>query len=133
MNQRFLHWSVTPAFSIEVFAALNTAAEQMLTQSVDMSSWIPNAYVNCARMKAYSSPDVGRTRHTGQYHVVFLPGAGRRHICGHTGPKIPVLLPFIGRLDDRGENGMDLIENIQRMYKTGDGHVEILAASIRQC
>ena len=26
---------------------------------------------------------------------------------------------------------MDLIENIQRMYKTGDGHVQILAASIR--
>jgi len=39
--------------------------------------------------------------------------------------------PFIGRLDDRGENGMDLIKNIHEMYKTGDGHVEILSASIR--
>ena len=39
--------------------------------------------------------------------------------------------PFIGRLDDIGENGMSLIENIIKMYKKGDGHVEILSASIR--
>jgi len=39
--------------------------------------------------------------------------------------------PFIGRLDDRGENGMDLIENIIRMYAKGDGHVEVLTASVR--
>ena len=41
------------------------------------------------------------------------------------------LSPFIGRLDDRGENGMDLIANIINMYKKGDGHVEVLTASIR--
>jgi transaldolase len=39
--------------------------------------------------------------------------------------------PFVGRLDDRGENGMDLIQNIREMYEQGDGHVHILAASIR--
>ena len=41
------------------------------------------------------------------------------------------LSPFIGRLDDRGENGMDLIENILKMYQKGDGHVEVLTASVR--
>ena len=40
--------------------------------------------------------------------------------------------PFIGRLDDRGENGMDLIANIIRMYAKGDGHVEVLTASVRK-
>jgi transaldolase len=39
--------------------------------------------------------------------------------------------PFIGRLDDRGENGMDLIANVLRMYGHGDGHVEVLTASVR--
>ncbi len=39
--------------------------------------------------------------------------------------------PFIGRLDDRGENGMDLIANIIKMYRQGDGHVEVLTASVR--
>jgi len=39
--------------------------------------------------------------------------------------------PFVGRLDDRGENGMDLVKNIKKMYEMSDGHVHVLAASIR--
>jgi len=39
--------------------------------------------------------------------------------------------PFVGRLDDRGVSGMDVVKNIKRMYKNGDGHVHVLAASIR--
>ena len=39
--------------------------------------------------------------------------------------------PFVGRLDDRGEDGMDLVRNIKEMYARGDGHVQVLAASIR--
>jgi transaldolase len=39
--------------------------------------------------------------------------------------------PFVGRLDDRGENGMDLLRNIKKMYENSDGHVHILTASIR--
>ena len=31
--------------SIEVFADLNTSAEQMLAQGEEMFSWIPNAYI----------------------------------------------------------------------------------------
>ena len=40
--------------------------------------------------------------------------------------------PFVARLDDHGENGMDLVRNIKQMYEGGDGHVYVLAASIRQ-
>jgi transaldolase len=48
------------------------------------------------------------------------------------GSKGPVYVsPFVGRLDDRGENGIDLIKNIKEMYKNGDGHVYVLAASVR--
>jgi len=39
--------------------------------------------------------------------------------------------PFLGRLDDRGENGMGLVKNIKQMYAAGDGHVHVLAASVR--
>src|SRR4029077_6755958 len=48
------------------------------------------------------------------------------------GSKGPVYVsPFVGRLDDRGENGIDLVKNIKKMYENGDGHVHVLAASIR--
>ena len=39
--------------------------------------------------------------------------------------------PFVGRLDDHGANGMDLITEIRAIYDTYDFDTEILAASIR--
>ena len=49
------------------------------------------------------------------------------------GSKEPVYVsPFVGRLDDRGDNGMDLVKNIKKMYEEGDGHVHVLAASLRR-
>ncbi len=39
--------------------------------------------------------------------------------------------PFIGRLDDRGENGMDLIREIRRIYDNYGFSTNILSASIR--
>ena len=39
--------------------------------------------------------------------------------------------PFIGRLDDHGANGMDLITEIRAIYDNYDFDTEILAASIR--
>jgi len=39
--------------------------------------------------------------------------------------------PFVGRLDDIGQNGIDLIRNIKRMFAQTDGHVHLLAARIR--
>jgi transaldolase len=39
--------------------------------------------------------------------------------------------PFIGRVDDAGEDGMQLIRDIRRIYDNYDFRTEILAASIR--
>jgi transaldolase len=48
------------------------------------------------------------------------------------GTREPVYVsPFVGRLDDTGQNGMDVVRNIKRMFLKGDGHVLVLAASIR--
>jgi transaldolase len=39
--------------------------------------------------------------------------------------------PFIGRLDDKGHDGMELIQEIRRIYDNYGFETEILAASIR--
>ena len=39
--------------------------------------------------------------------------------------------PFVGRLDDIGEKGMDLIKDIVTIYKNYDFETEVLVASIR--
>jgi transaldolase len=37
----------------------------------------------------------------------------------------------VGRLDDVGQNGVDLVRSIKRMFDQSDHHVLVLAASIR--
>ena len=120
--------------SIEVFSNLDTTAEQMLTQGKDMFSWIPNAYIKypCTReglRAAQMSVEEGiRVNIT----LCFSQEQAAGVYAATQATKTPAYVsPFIGRLDDRGENGMDLIKNIQRMYEAGDGHVHVLAASIR--
>lgn len=39
--------------------------------------------------------------------------------------------PFIGRLDDRGERGMDLVEEIVKVYRNYKFKTEVIVASIR--
>ena len=120
--------------SIEVFADFNTTAEDMLAQGREMFSWIPNAYIKypctheglrAAQMSVREAIRVNMTLCFSQEQAAAVYAATK-------GSEAPVYVsPFVGRLDDHGENGMDLVKNIKRMYATGDGHVHVLAASIR--
>ncbi|MDE3110528.1 MAG: hypothetical protein KGL02_11375, partial [Acidobacteriota bacterium] len=120
--------------SIEVFADLNTTGEDMLAQGRDMFAWIPNAYIKypctheglrAAQMSVREAIRVNMTLCFSQEQAAAVYAATK-------GSKAPVYVsPFVGRLDDHGENGMDLVKNIKQMYAAGDGHVHVLAASIR--
>jgi len=120
--------------SIEVFADLNTTAEEMLGQGQEMFAWIPNAYVKypctheglrAAEMSVQKSIRVNMTLCFSQAQAAAVYAATR-------GSKESVYIsPFVGRLDDQGEDGMDLVRNIKKMYDRSDGHVQVLAASIR--
>ena len=120
--------------SIEVFADLDTKADQMLAQGKEMFTWIPNAYVKypctheglrAVQMSVSEGIRVNITLCFSQEQAAAVYAATK-------GTATPAYVsPFIGRLDDRGDNGMDLIKNIRKMYDAGDGHVHILAASIR--
>jgi transaldolase len=120
--------------SIEVFADLDTKAEQMLAQGKEMFTWIPNAYIKypctheglrAAQMSVRQGIRVNITLCFSQDQAAAVYGATMGTAS------LAYVSPFVGRLDDRGENGMDLIRNIRKMYDSGDGHVHILAASIR--
>jgi len=120
--------------SIEVFADFDTTAEELLAQGREMFSWIPNAYIKypctheglrAAQMSVREAMRVNMTLCFSQEQAAAVYAATK-------GSKGPVYVsPFVGRLDDRGENGVDLVRNIKQMYEAGDGHVHVLAASIR--
>jgi transaldolase len=124
----------TAGVSVEVFADLNTTAEQMLAQGQEMFSWIPNAYVKypCTHeglRAAHISIERGiRVNMT----LCFSQHQAAAVYAATLGAKDPVYVsPFIGRLDEQGENGMDVVGNILKMYQAGDHHVHVLAASVR--
>ena len=121
--------------SIEVFADFDTKAEQMLEQGEEMFSWIPNAYIKypclheglrAAQISVERGIRVNMTLCFSQEQAAAVYAATK-------GARDPVYVsPFVGRLDDRGDNGMDVVRNIKRMYAQGDGHVHVLAASLRR-
>jgi len=121
--------------SVEVYADLSTKSEAMLKQAMDMFSWIPNAHIKfpisaeglkTAEQAVKAGLRVNMTLCFTQEQAAAVYAATSSAKKGDV-----FVSPFIGRLDDKGENGMDLISNIIKMYRDGDGHVEVLTASVR--
>jgi transaldolase len=120
--------------SIEVFADLGTTAEQMFAQGKEMFTWIPNAYIKypCTHEGLRAAQMSVRDRIRVNMTLCFSQEQAAAVYSATKGSVEPVYVsPFVGRLDDRGEDGMDLVKNIKKMYESGDGHVHVLAASIR--
>ena len=120
--------------SIEVFADLDTKAEEMLAQGEEMFSWIPNAYIKypCTR-EGLRAAEISVARQIRvNMTLCFSQQQAAAVYAATKGSRTPVYVsPFIGRLDDIGQNGVDLIKNIKRMFDQSDHHVLVLAASIR--
>lgn len=123
------------SISIQVYTDNHTSAEEMLEQGEEMNTWIPNAHIKYPTTfegikAAAKSIKLGmRVNMTlmfsqSQAAAVYAATAGAKK--GQV-----IISPFIGRLDDIGLNGMSLIENILKMFKESDGHIDVLAASIR--
>jgi transaldolase len=121
--------------SVEVYADVTTQADTMLKQAKDMFSWIANAHVKfpttreglkAAEWAVQAGMRVNMTLCFSQEQAAAVYAATRGAKKGQV-----FVSPFVGRLDDRGENGMDVIANILCMYAQGDGHVEVLTASVR--
>jgi transaldolase len=124
------------SISIEVYADADTKAEKMIAQGIEMNTWIPGAHIKlpttaeglrAARHFVDAGVNVNMT-------LVFSQEQAAAVYSATTGAKKGqvFLSPFIGRLDDIGQDGMSLIGNILKMYHMqGDGHVEVLVASVR--
>lgn len=121
--------------SVEVYSDRHTKAEDMFKQGKEMFSWIPNAHIKYPITKegleaAERSVKGGLRINMTLCFLQEQAAAVYTATLGASRGQVFVSL-FVGRLDDKGENGIDLIKNIVIMYKEGDGHVEVLTASVR--
>jgi transaldolase len=123
------------SISVEVYSDPSSRAQAMLEQGAEMFSWIPNARVKfptsheglvAAGQALKEGLRINMTLCFSQEQAAAVYAATKGAKKGDV-----FVSPFIGRLDDRGLNGMDVIDHILQMYRPGDGHVELLTASVR--
>lgn len=123
------------SISTQVYSDAKTSSQEMLAQGKLMYSWIPNGRIKYPTTKeglkaAEQSVKLGMrinmTLVFSQEQAAAIYSATKGAVFGQV-----IISPFIGRLDDLGDNGMSLIENILKMFEDSDKHIEVLAASIR--
>lgn len=120
--------------SVEVFSDLKTTAEEMLAQAREMYGWASNAYIKypCTAeglRAAQASVELGMRINV---TLCFSQQQAAAVYAATRGSRTPVYVSlFVGRLDDIGHNGLDLVKNVKRMFASGDGHALVLAASLR--
>jgi transaldolase len=123
------------AISIEVYADETTTKEEMLTQADEFNTWISHPHIKfpithaglaAAEQAVVDGMNVNLTLCFSQEQAASVYAATRGARKGHV-----FLSPFIGRLDDIGYDGVDVVRHIIQMFAQSDHHVEVLAASIR--
>ncbi len=115
-----------PCVSAQVTA---TDAEGMIAQGKEYAAWHKNVYVKVPMtteglkaLKALSAAGI-RTNTT----LIF--SVNQAILAAKAGATI--ISPFIGRLDDAGEDGMQLIAEIMEVWQHSNFQTEVLVASIR--
>jgi transaldolase len=112
--------------SVEV---VSTETPQMLQEAREMAQWAPNvvikipATVNGLEITstlAKESVKVNMTLCFTLNQAVLAALAGAAYIS-----------PFVGRLDDIGHDGMELVSDIVEVYNYYEFNTEVIAASIR--
>ncbi len=120
--------------SIQVLADMETPSEEMLRQALNYKDWIPNAVIKFPITHNGLAAAQIYCREHGPVNLTlnFSQEQGAAVYQATLGATYRVFIsPFIGRINDKGIDGMSLIANLLKMYNSGDGHVTVLVASLR--
>jgi transaldolase len=103
--------------------------EGMVREGRELATWAPNVYVKVPltadglrAVKTLSSEGI-------KTNVTLVFSAPQGLLAAKAGASI--VSPFIGRLDDIGQEGMVLVRDLRQIYSNYGYATEILAASIR--
>jgi|SRR5215831_745075 len=112
--------------SVEV-TSLDT--EGMLREGREYKAIAPNVVVKCPLTAAGLKATRQLTSEGIKVNVTLCFSAAQAILAAKAGAAY--ISPFIGRLDDIGHNGLELLAEIVEIYDNYDWKTEVLAASIR--
>jgi transaldolase len=112
--------------SAEVVA---TEAKEMIREGRELARIHKNVVVKCPLTRDGIRATSALTQEDIRVNVTLCFSAGQALIAAKAGAYI--ISPFVGRIDDIGWNGMELVRNITAIYKNYSYKTRVLAASMR--
>lgn len=108
---------------------ISTTAEEMLKEAEDIVKWAPNVCIKIPMIpeglkavKVLSAKGI-------KTNVTLVFSSAQALLAAKAGATY--VSPFVGRLDDIGHNGMELVSDILQIFETYGVDTEVIAASIR--
>lgn len=108
---------------------ISTDPKEMVEQGKKYASWAPNVYVKLPMTEAGTIALNELSKEGIKTNVTLIFSPNQALIAAKAGATL--ISPFIGRLDDIGREGMELIEEIVTIYDNYDFETEVLVASVR--
>jgi transaldolase len=112
--------------SAEVVA---TESKEMIREGRDLARIHKNVVVKCPLTREGIKATSALSKEGLRVNVTLCFSAGQALIAAKAGAYI--ISPFVGRLDDIGWTGMELIRSIMTIYKNYGFKTQVLAASLR--
>jgi transaldolase len=107
----------------------STDTEGMLREGRDYSKIAPNVVIKCPLTREGLKATRQLSNEGIKVNVTLCFSAAQAIVAAKAGASF--ISPFVGRLDDIGENGLLLLRDIVEIYKNYEWKTEVLAASIR--
>jgi transaldolase len=108
---------------------VETEAGAMIRQGRQLAKIHKNIVVKCPLTRDGIQATAALSKEGLRVNVTLCFSAAQALLAAKAGAYI--ISPFVGRLDDIGQNGMDLIRSIATIYKNYGYKTQILTASVR--
>ena len=115
-----------PSVSAEV---VGTDVPTMLAEGRHLRQIHPSVYVKCPMTTAGLEATKVLASEGTRVNMTLVFSANQALLAAKVGAAY--VSPFIGRLDDVGQNGMDLIRDIVQIYRNYHVSTQVLVASVR--
>jgi transaldolase len=115
-----------PSVSAEVVA---TTVDRMLEEGRHLRALHPSIYVKVPMTRAGLQATQQLAKEGTRVNMTLVFSAVQALLAAKVGAAY--VSPFIGRLDDQGQDGMALIEDIVQIYQNYHFKTEVLVASVR--
>ena len=112
--------------SAEVFS---TDVKGMLEEGKKYAKWAKNIYIKCPCTPAGLQATQEFSKDGIRVNVTLVFSANQALLAAKAGASF--VSPFIGRLNDAGHNGMEVINEIMAIYQNYGFDTEVLVASVR--